>query len=97
MDYVVVVLFEKTRLWLGGYPMTPTSGYRCDDYNLEVGGSDKSYHLSGRAIDFYHPVYSPIEIYRKLELEIPHQFGVGTYPDSNFTHIDSGPYRRWRE
>ena len=29
-----------------------TSGYRCENYNREVGGVSDSYHLKGQAVDF---------------------------------------------
>jgi zinc D-Ala-D-Ala carboxypeptidase len=33
-------------------PIDITSGYRCEELNVEIGGSDKSAHRGGNAIDF---------------------------------------------
>lgn len=95
-DFVTVVLFEKIRKWLGDRAITITNWNRCPAHNARVGGSKNSYHLRSRAFDMYHPVYTPGEILVILEKRIPNDFGIGTYPDKKFNHIDSGPFRRWR-
>lgn len=38
-----------------GAPITITSGYRCVAKNAAVGGSPRSYHLTGRAVDITAP------------------------------------------
>ncbi|MCG7411081.1 D-Ala-D-Ala carboxypeptidase family metallohydrolase [Moraxella nonliquefaciens] len=40
-----------------GYPITITSGYRCDKLNTKVNGSKNSAHLYGYAIDFVCPAF----------------------------------------
>ena len=35
-----------------GKPVLPNSGYRCKEYNTEIGGSPASAHSRGMAIDF---------------------------------------------
>lgn len=38
-----------------GIPFTPSSGFRCLDLNWEIGSSDKSQHILGKAVDFEVP------------------------------------------
>ena len=35
-----------------GIPFAPNSGFRCLDLNRAIGSSDKSEHVSGKAVDF---------------------------------------------
>jgi len=35
-----------------GIPFAPNSGFRCLDLNRAIGSSDKSQHVSGKAVDF---------------------------------------------
>lgn len=37
--------------------ITITSGYRCENYNREVGGVEDSKHTKGLAVDFYVPTW----------------------------------------
>jgi zinc D-Ala-D-Ala carboxypeptidase len=49
-------------------PITITSGYRCEDLNDLVGGSKRSYHLVGQAVDFICLIFGdPIEIIKKIK------------------------------
>lgn len=51
-----------------GCPITITSGYRCEDLNDLVGGSKRSYHLVGQAVDFTCLNFGePVEIIRKIK------------------------------
>lgn len=43
---------EEVRALLGDKPIHINSGYRCPVLNKNVGGSDKSAHMSGLAADF---------------------------------------------
>lgn len=72
-----------------------TSGCRCEEYNKNIGGSENSQHVKGRAIDFVIRGVSPSDVYAYLAGRYSGQFGIGRYRD--FTHIDSksGPQRRW--
>ena len=38
-----------------GIPFAPNSGFRCLDLNREIGSSDKSQHVYGKAVDFEIP------------------------------------------
>lgn len=64
-----------------------SSGARCEERNRSEGGSYRSQHLLGRAIDFKIRCVSPIEVQAYLLAKYPDRFGIGTY--SNFTHFDS--------
>ncbi|MEW8195231.1 MAG: D-Ala-D-Ala carboxypeptidase family metallohydrolase [Candidatus Thiodiazotropha sp.] len=67
-------------------PVVPNSGHRCEQYNKEVGGGEKSQHLEGKAADIVVVGVSPYEVYDYLNHKYPNQYGIGQYPD--FTHID---------
>jgi hypothetical protein len=43
-------IFEPLRLWVGG-PIKINSFYRCPKLNKAIGGSKRSQHCEGRAID----------------------------------------------
>lgn len=45
-----------------GRPVKITSGFRCFELNLAVGGQPTSYHLSGCAIDFIVPGFSKAQL-----------------------------------
>lgn len=88
-----------------GLPVVITSGYRSPAHNRRVGGAKKSQHLTGRAADFYilknrdtGERIDPRKVYTMIhrgEIFGQHNGGLGSY--SNFTHIDTRPYRaRWR-
>jgi hypothetical protein len=68
-----------------------TSGYRTEASNRECGGAPQSFHLRGQAMDIVVPGWSPAEIAR-----IGRQVGAGgTGIYTGFTHLDTGPNRRW--
>ncbi len=47
---VAVNVFEPLRKWVGG-PIKITSMFRCEELNSVLGGSSRSQHCEGRAID----------------------------------------------
>jgi len=47
-----------------GVPIIPSSGFRCAELNRAIGGSDKSQHVSGEAVDFEVAGVSNIEVCR---------------------------------
>lgn len=57
---------ERVRAILGE-PIHVNSGYRCQALNHAVGGSIKSAHLTGHAVDFICPGFgTPPDVCRKL-------------------------------
>jgi len=58
---------EKVRALLESKPIHVESWYRSQEVNKAVGGSKKSQHLEGEAVDFTCPDYgTPYEICQKL-------------------------------
>ena len=74
------------------------SGYRSHETNellrrTEPGVARASYHVEGRALDFFLPDRHLAQV-RRAALGL--RFGgVGYYPRSGFVHVDSGPVRTW--
>ena len=50
MEEVAENLFEPLRKWVGG-PIKINSFFRCPELNKAIGGSSKSQHCKGQAID----------------------------------------------
>jgi len=46
---------EGVRVRLGGAPIIVSSGYRAPEVNRAVGGSPRSQHMTGQAVDFTAP------------------------------------------
>lgn len=73
-------------------------GYRSPVTNQKLkvsnsGVADKSYHITGQAVDFYIEGV-PLKTVQEAALAMK-TGGVGYYPKSNFVHIDTGPVRHW--
>ena len=87
-DYRLIEAFQALRDFIGR-PMIVNSGYRSPLYNRKVGGSPKSQHVLGRAIDFringmaIEDVYQAIRKSGLLGTKIK---GLGLY--NTFVHID---------
>ncbi|MBD9529112.1 D-Ala-D-Ala carboxypeptidase family metallohydrolase [Paracoccus sp. PAR01] len=76
-----------------GKPMIVHSAYRSPEHNRAVGGAKASKHMEGTAFDISMANHDPasfIAAARKAGFQ-----GIGTYPRSNFIHIDTGPGRAW--
>lgn len=59
---------EQVRKLLGDNPITISSGYRCLELNLAIGGSANSAHMSGYAADFTCRKFgTPQEIFELLK------------------------------
>ena len=50
MEVIAEKVFEPLREWVGG-PIKINSFFRCPDLNKAIGGSSKSQHCQGQAID----------------------------------------------
>ncbi len=83
---------QELRVTLGK-PLIVNSAYRSPEHNKRVGGAKASKHLEGTAFDISMANHDPetfIAAARKAGFK-----GIGTYPKSNFVHIDTGPARNW--
>jgi len=70
-----------------GYTLDITSAYRSPDYNASVGGSKKSMHMQGKAVDVVMTGKSDTERQQFIQAAIDAGIkGIGIY--NSFTHID---------
>ena len=76
-----------------GKPLIVNSAYRSPEHNKRVGGAKASRHLEGTAFDISMANHDP-ETFIAAAREAGFK-GIGTYPRSNFVHIDTGPARNW--
>ena len=76
-----------------GVPYTPNSAYRTPEHNKRVGGSPKSQHLEGKAIDI--PLLKGYTIDEMADIAEEIGFdGIGKY--NTFVHLDvRGKRARW--
>lgn len=85
---------DAVREFLGGKPITITSGLRPRAINRAVGGAANSRHLHGDAADLVVTGLSPHAVYRRLDPWHGDKGGLGN--SANFTHLDLRGYRaRW--
>ena len=87
MNAVALNIFEPLREWAGG-PIKINSFFRSPDLNTAIGGSSKSQHCEGRAIDiddtFRHKTNAEMYNYIKENLNFDQliwEFGNDTNPD----------------
>jgi len=71
-------------------PILIYSGYRCETWNREVGGKDKSFHLKGMASDIF-PKDFPIRKLYEIILADTKLFAIH-YPEKEFIHVDTRYY-----
>lgn len=88
---VAVNIFEPLRKWVGG-PIKINSFFRCEDLNKAIGGSSRSQHCEGRAIDiddtFGHKTNAEMFQYIKENLSFDQliwEFGDDKNP--NWVHV----------
>lgn len=89
----------QARLGLRNSEILVLSGYRTARTNAALrrhhrGVASNSYHMQGKAVDFYIEGVPLAKI--KNAAESLNNGGVGYYPRSNFVHVDTGPVRTWR-
>lgn len=92
MNAEALVRLQELRVTLGK-PMIINSAYRRPEHNRAVGGAKASKHMEGIAFEVSMANHDPTEFIaaaRKAGFR-----GIGTYPRSNFVHIDIGPARTW--
>lgn len=76
-----------------GKPLIVNSGYRSPEHNRAVGGATRSKHKDGTAFDISMANHDPV-VFERAAREVGF-LGFGTYPRSNFMHVDLGPPRSW--
>lgn len=84
---------EVVRRILDDRPVTITSGYRCHQLNVAVGGSATSDHLKGLACDFFKPIgYSNDELKDLFLAKLGNFDQIIIYP--SFIHLGMGAQLR---
>jgi len=78
-----------------GKPLIVLSAYRSPAHNKAVGGAPVSKHMLGTAFDISMANHDPVAF--EAAARKAGFLGFGTYPRSNFLHIDLGPAREWGE
>lgn len=82
----------------GAAEVKVASGYRSPGYNKKLARKLRravtdSLHTQGMAVDIMLPNVGKVKLSRFAAAQ---EFGgIGTYRRSHFTHIDSGPVRKW--
>ena len=91
MELIAERIFEPLRAWVGG-PVKITSFYRSKELNLAIGGSQRSQHMEGRAMDlddtFGHKTNAEMFHYIKNNLSFDQliwEFGDNENP--NWIHV----------
>lgn len=70
-----------------GFPLIVTSGFRCLEHNKKVGGSPRSQHLKGNAVDIRVIKFSSHTRHRLIKNAFSTGFkGIGT--GKNRLHLD---------
>jgi len=87
MQTIAEKIFEPLRAFVGG-PIKINSFYRCEELNKAIGGSSRSQHCEGRAIDlddtFVHATNAEMFNYIKEHLNFDQliwEFGTNENPD----------------
>ena len=91
MKEVAVNLFEPLREWVGG-PIKINSFFRGEPVNTAIGGSTRSQHMKGQAIDiddtFGHKTNAEMYYYIKDNLDFDQMiWEFGTDMNPNWVHI----------
>ena len=95
IDYEVMRIVTDVRSHFGR-PVTITSGVRCAIHNKSVGGSIKSQHLLGRALDIQVKGVPTSRVYNYLNKKYPTSLGLGLYDTLGFVHVDTRDgHARW--
>lgn len=93
VDYELIEVLEWLRMRTCA-PIVITSGNRCFEYNMAIGGSKGSQHIFSKAADIKVKGWTPLEIYDLLCQKYPEQYGIGVY--DGWVHIDVRTHKaRW--
>jgi len=95
IDPELVIALQKIRKRVGA-PVIITSGYKSMKRNKEVGGSTKSRHVSGDAVDIYVKGLSPRILADIVGEVLGENIGLHRYSATNHVHFDLRGYKaRW--
>lgn len=86
VDTQLITVLEDLRVKFA-HPIVITSGCRCWLRNHQVGGSDQSQHIIGRAADIKIVGVSADQVADYLLNKYPNTLGIGRY--DTFTHVDT--------
>ena len=75
-----------------GHPIVVTSGCRCSNHNITIGGAQSSLHLRGLAADITMGDKAALSALAEL---LTGWSGGMKYYEGRFIHVDIGPRRRW--
>lgn len=84
MEQAFLNRLDMLRTSFGG-PLTLTSAFRCNNYNMKVGGEKKSQHLYGKAVD----ISCTDSLMRHKLVSIATSLGFSVGIDSAFIHVDN--------
>lgn len=72
-----------------GYSIYISSGYRSPELNKEIGGSDKSQHCLGQAVDIHVNTLSTEELYELIKYsKVPFDQLICEFPqEGGWTHV----------
>ena len=88
----LVRYLQQIRDWAGA-SITVSSGYRTPSHNEEVGGSDTSKHMLGKAADIYCSTKTPLELAQRAETL--GMTGIEWNPVKHYTHVDTRTDEQW--
>ena len=91
MTLLSVKVFEPLREWVGG-PIRINSFYRGPELNKAIGGSERSQHCKGEAVDIECPGTSNYTVAKFIEDNIDYdqlilEFYTPGIPDSGWVHV----------
>jgi len=81
----VCTVLEAVRATIGR-PVVVSSGFRCYDLNTAVGGSKKSRHMRGLAVDFYINSLTPREVIDAVKDIVPYRTLIDEF--GRWVHLD---------
>lgn len=85
-DIQLIKALEDVRKQFNGNAVTITSPCRCPAHNIKVGGSTKSQHILGKAVDFKIANIHADDVADYLENRYQNTYGIGRYDGR--THLD---------
>ncbi|WP_209318398.1 D-Ala-D-Ala carboxypeptidase family metallohydrolase [Falsiroseomonas selenitidurans] len=95
LRYCCIYILEKVRSKFGR-PVTVNSGFRSPALNAKIGGSKKSQHMQGEAVDFEVPGVANGDICRWIKANLVHdqlilEFYTQGAPSSGWVHCSVVP------